>query len=177
MYVNPCWLSNTGKTMCRFPLENALMSSSLLLQQCFACLIHLLGWFVRREASGCTAAVLSRAIFSIYSKQQFAFLRSSHLALYQCISFASQWCIHTLVLIWPKFERNPISFYQRDQIFMWLQRQMLTSLSGTEILLLRSVKNSTNCKGLQLEVKIIPSWLKLISSVLFVFTNASWCLL
>ena len=52
----------------------------------------LLGWLVRWEVTGRTVA--SR----IYSKQHVAFLFSSYLAFYQCVSLASRWCIHSVVL-------------------------------------------------------------------------------
>ena len=49
-------------------------------------------------------------------------------------------------------------------------RHMLTSLSVDEILLLRYMNLSTNFRGLPLQVKIAPSFLKQMNSVFFSFT-------
>ena len=64
------------------------------------CLI-LLGWFVRSEVSGCTAAVLCSAANRIWSKQHVVFLCISHLAFSSGVLLVSMWCIHTVVLIQP----------------------------------------------------------------------------
>ena len=63
-----------------------LMSSSLLFQLCFTCLICLLDWFLRLEASGYTAAVLWGVAFRICSRQHVAFLYTSHLAFSICFA-------------------------------------------------------------------------------------------
>ena len=39
---------------------------------------------------------------------------------FSCISYESRWCIHTVVLTQPWLGRNLISFYQGDQISIWL---------------------------------------------------------
>ena len=75
----------------------SLMSPSLFFQQYSACL----GWFMRWEISGRTAAVLLGIASRICSKQYTAFLCSSHLAFSPCILLESRWCIHFFfTLLW-----------------------------------------------------------------------------
>ena len=54
--------------------------------------------------------------------------------------------------------------------FYAFAKGMLTSLSVDEILLPKYVNLSTNFRGLPLKVKIAPSHLKHMNSILFVFT-------
>ena len=83
-------------------------------------LFFLFGWLMRWVVSGCTAADLLAVASRSCSKQHLAFLHCSHLDFSPCILLVSIWCIHSVVLTQKKIERNPILFYQRDQISIWL---------------------------------------------------------
>ena len=125
-----------------------LMSSSLLLQQCPACLVHLtLMVFEMGGKWPYSDYCLGGAASSIYSKLHITFLCSSHQAFSLCILLASMWCIYTVVFTQPQLQRNPLLFYHIDQTSIWsitYQFQsmlslghILTSLSVDEILLPR----------------------------------------
>ena len=49
-------------------------------------------------------------------KQHATFLCSFHLAFSLCVLLASMWCILTIVRTQPQLGRNPVLFYQIDQI-------------------------------------------------------------
>ena len=64
------WSANIGESLCRSSLE---FSSA---QHFF---FPILGWFIRWEISGCTAAIMWLALSRICSKQRITFLFCSHL--------------------------------------------------------------------------------------------------
>ena len=85
--------------------STSLMSLSLLLQQCPACLVRLT-WIVfvmggRWPYSWCFVGCY-RLLFSS-----------------QAILLASKWCIHTAVSTWPPLGRNCVSIYQSGLISIW----------------------------------------------------------
>ena len=101
--------------------RTSLMSSSLLFQQCPACLVRLT-WMVFEM--GCKwpyswVFFLWNFISRICSKYLVAFLCGFHLAFSLCVSLACLWCIHTVVLTQPQLGRTPILFYRIDKISIW----------------------------------------------------------
>ena len=98
--------------------RTSLMSSTLLLQGCSACLFVLHGWFVRWEVSGRTSGIFSGAVSKHCSKQYTALLRSSHVAFFLSVSLKFMLCNRTIVLIRLQLGRIPFLFHQRDQISM-----------------------------------------------------------
>ena len=97
----------------------SLMSSSLLLQQCPACLVRLT-WIVfvmgdRWPYSWCFAGGATRT----YSILLAIFLCSCRLASSPAVLLASKWCIHTAVLTRPLPGRNCVSFYRSGLISIW----------------------------------------------------------
>ena len=68
-------------------------------------------------------------------------------------SFEFRWCSHTEVLIQLLIGKNPVLFFQRDQISIWsisvyaFPMHMLTSLSVDKILLPRNVNWYTHFSG------------------------------
>ena len=92
------------------------MSSSLLLQQCPVCLVHL-AWIVfvmrgRWPYSWCFVGVAART----YSILLATFLCNCCLASSPAVLLASKWCIHTAVSTRPLPERNCVSFYRSGLI-------------------------------------------------------------
>ena len=79
-------------------------------------LFTLLGWFARWEVSDHTTAILWSVTSRISLKLHIAFLCSSHQDFSLWVSLVSMRCIHTVVLAQPEVERNPILFYQINQI-------------------------------------------------------------
>ena len=96
----------------------SLMSLSLLLHKCSPCVVQ--GWFVRSGADSHTAAILWGIAPKIYTKQLTAFLCSSHQAFSLCVLLAFRWCIHIVVWTQQQLGRNPVLFYQINQISIWL---------------------------------------------------------
>ena len=91
--------------------RTSLMNSSLLLQQCTACLVCLtwmdLEMWGKWPYSCCFVGVLlPRSARSI--------LVQFHLAFSLCVLSASRWCIHRAVLTQPLIGRNPVLFYPVD---------------------------------------------------------------
>ena len=139
----------------------------------------LLGWFVRWEAGGWTAAVLWDVASRTCSKQHIAFLYRSHLPFSYCILLVSIWCIHTEVMTQQKLGRNPFFVFSERSDFHMITylskavhafaRCMLTLLSVDRILLPWYVYLSINFKGLPFRVEVFPSCLKHMNSVLFAF--------
>ena len=83
--VISCWSTNTGTLI----EECCLWVCPCFSNSALHVLFVLLGWFVRLEINGHTAAVLWGAASRICSKQPIAFLGSSHLAFSACILLAS----------------------------------------------------------------------------------------
>ena len=89
--------------------------------------------------------------------------------------FVSMWCIHTVVLTLPLLGRNPILFYQIDQISIWsielytFAWRIIISFLVDETLLLRHMNLLTYLKRYPLRVEIVPSHLKQMY-ILFAFT-------
>ena len=99
--------------------STSLMSSSLLLQQCSACLIRL-AWIVfvmvgRWPYSWCFVGVAART----YSVLLSTFVFNCRLASSPAVSLASKWCIHTAVSTRPLSGRNCVSFYRSRLISKW----------------------------------------------------------
>ena len=150
----------------------SLMSSSLLLQLCSACLVHLI-WMVLAMGSNwpcncCFMGYYFQDLFCI------TFLWSSHLIFSLYVLLASMWCICTVVLIQLLLGRNLILFYQINQTFIWLtvhtfSRHILIFFSVDEMLLLRCVNLSTNFREPPFRVRMSLFWLKHMSSVLSAF--------
>ena len=82
---------------------------------CISCTSYL-DVFLRWEVSGRTAVVSWGVASRICSLQLGAFLCSFHQAFSPYVLSASMWCIHTEVLIPLLHGRNPVFFYQIDQI-------------------------------------------------------------
>ena len=89
--------------------STSLMSSSLLLQPCPACLVCLT-WIIfvmwsRWPYSWCLAA-------RTYSILLATFLCNCRLASSPAVLLASKWCIHTAVSTRPQLRRNCVWFYR-----------------------------------------------------------------
>ena len=98
--------------------STSLMSSSLLLWQCPACLVHLI--LIVFVIGGHTAATLWGAVSRTCSILLAAFLCSSRQAYSPYILFVSIWCIHPAVSTWPLPGRNCTSFYWSGLNSIWL---------------------------------------------------------
>ena len=99
--------------------STSLMRSSLLLQQCPACLVRLT-WIVfvmggRWPYSWCFVGVTART----YSILLATFLCNCRLFSSRDILLASRWCIHTAVSTRLLPGRNCVSFYQSGLISVW----------------------------------------------------------
>ena len=99
--------------------STSLISSSLLLQQCPACLVRLT-WIVfviggRWPYSWYLWCVAAR----IYSLLLSTFLYNCCLVSSPDVSLASKWCIHTTVSTRPLPGRNCVSFYRSGLISIW----------------------------------------------------------
>ena len=105
MNVNFYWSDNTGVSMYRSPWKNV---SYLYFTNSDQHVVVLLGWFLRWEASGCTAAVLLSAAFMIFSKWYPSFLCSSHLTFSPSVLLKSRWCSHTIVPTWLQLGKNQL---------------------------------------------------------------------
>ena len=95
----------------------SLMSSSLLLQQCPACLVRLT-WIVfvmgaRWPYSWCLVGCCRQDLLLS------TFLCNCSLAFSPNVLLASKWCIHTAVSIRPLPGRNCVSFYRSGLISIW----------------------------------------------------------
>ena len=95
--------------------STSLMNSSLLLQQCPACLVHLT-WIVfmmggRWPYSWCFVGCCRQDLFNIAT-----FSCNCHLASSPVILLVFKWCIHTAVLTRPLSGRNCVSIYRSGLI-------------------------------------------------------------
>ena len=97
--------------------STSLMSSSLLLQQCTACLVRLTWIDLWWEASGRIVSALWGVATRTYSILLSTFLCNCRLASSPAILLASKCCIHTAVLTWLLPGRNCISFYFIGQVW------------------------------------------------------------
>ena len=100
-------------------MSTSLMSSSLLLQQCPACLVRLT-WIVfvmggRWPYIGALWGFAARN----YSILLSTFLCNCRLASSPAVLLASKWCIHTAVSTRPLPGRNCVSFYRSGLISLW----------------------------------------------------------
>ena len=91
-----------------------LTSTSLIIQQGPTYLLHLT--LMVSKWCGYTTAVLRTVASRICSRQNAAFLCSSHVAFYQHVFFASMWCIHLVMWIQPQLGRKKTCFILSDQI-------------------------------------------------------------
>ena len=113
-------LVNTGPSMCRDP-HAYLMSLSIPLQRYPAYLLRII-WMVYKIGDKwpycrcfveCYFQDVSRkTVVSFCSFPQVFFPPS--------VSLTSRWCIYWVLRTQPQLGRNPVLFYQRDQIFIWL---------------------------------------------------------
>ena len=151
-----------------------LMTSSLLLQQCLECLIRFTSMVWKMGGRWPYSCCFVENCFQD-SKQHTEFLRSSYLAFspsFFCMQVVHPYCSTdaNTATIWMKsrcvLSERSYNLLKAIHIFA---RCMLTSLSVDELLLPRYV-NWSNFRGFQLNVKMVPSSLKYINSVLFVFT-------
>ena len=156
------------------------MNFSLLLQQCPACLVHLI-WMVCEMRSKWTYISCFQYITSrVCSRQHAAFLCSSCLAFSLSVLLTSTWCNHTvdsrvdtarkkscfILLVRSDFQMIS-NMYIAFHAFI---RYIFTSISADEMLQPRYVNWSGNFRGLPLRVKMAPFYLKPKNSVLFAFT-------
>ena len=99
--------------------STSLVSSSLLLQQCPACLVRLT-WIVfvmggRWPFSWCLVSVAARTCSILLA----TFVCNCRLAPSPAILLASKWCIHTAVSTRPLPGRNCVSFYRSGLTSIW----------------------------------------------------------
>ena len=119
-----CMYVLAGRLVLARPYEGvhrstSLMSSSLLLQQCPACLVRLT-WIVflmggRWPYSWCFVGCYCQDLLILLA----SFLCSYRLASSTAVSLASKWCIHTAVSTWPLLGRNCVSFYRSGLTSIW----------------------------------------------------------
>ena len=99
--------------------STSLISSSLLLQPCPACLVRLtlivLWWEVGDRTVGALWGVSSRTC----SKLLAAFLCSCFQAFSPYVLLASMYCIHIAVSTRPLLGRNCVSFYRSGLTSIW----------------------------------------------------------
>ena len=99
--------------------STSLMSSSLLLQQCPACLFRLT-WIVSCwEAGGRIVVALWGVAARTCSMLLATFLCNWSLTSSPAVLLASKWCIHTAVSTRPQPGRNCVSFYRSGLISIW----------------------------------------------------------
>ena len=89
--------------------STSLMSSSLLLQQCPACLVHLTWIVFVMGVGGRIVGALWGVAARTCSILLITFLCNCHLASSQAVLLAFKLCIHTAVSTWPLPGRNCIS--------------------------------------------------------------------
>ena len=141
----------------------------------------LLGWFVRWEVSGWTAAVLTGGAFRICSKQHLAFL--CNLAFFFQVFHRSPG-VATIQLYWHSYNlehsrfilSKRSTFHVIDNMFIAVHTfsmYMLTSLSVDETLLPCYEKWSTSFRILPFNVEMAPSCLEHMNSVFFWSTRSS----
>ena len=104
LLVNHHWHVNVFAS-----IEERHTGSSLFLQRCLACLVHLTGMVFemggKRPYSCCYVRCSFQDLFGIAR----SFFCSSSIAFFSVLS-ASMWCIHTVVLRQPLLGRNSVSF-------------------------------------------------------------------
>ena len=100
--------------------STSLMSSSLLLQQCPACLVRLTRIVLWWEAGGRIVGALLGVAARTYSILLSTFLCNCRLASSPAVLLASKWCIHTAASTRLLFGRNCVSFYPSGLISIWL---------------------------------------------------------
>ena len=112
-----CWMYvRAGRLAFAWPYvgvhkSTSLMSSSLLLHQCPACLVRLT-WIVFEEAGGRTVGVLWGVAARTCSRLLAAFLCNCRLASSPAVLLESMWCIHIAVSMRPLPGRSCVSSYQ-----------------------------------------------------------------
>ena len=112
-----CMYVRAGRPAFSHPCEGvhkstSLMSSSLLLQQCPACLVRLTLIIFVTGGSGLTVAVLWGAVSRTCSILLAAFLCNCRQASSPYVLLASTWCIHIAVSILQLLGRNCASFHR-----------------------------------------------------------------
>ena len=113
MDINICWSTNTGVSMHKKIHWRMFFEYVLNFPAVPHVWLILLGWFARREVSGCTAAVLWSASSRICLKQLTASLCSSHLVFSPSLSSKSRWCDHTVVVTRLQLGRIPVFNHKR----------------------------------------------------------------
>ena len=94
--------------------STSLMSSSLLLQQCPACLVRLI-WIVFVMGVGDLWGVAARSCSILLA----TFFCNCRLASSPAVLLSSKWCTHTAVSIRPLPGRNCVSFYRSGLSSVW----------------------------------------------------------
>ena len=149
-----------------------LMSSSLLLQQCPACLFRLtwiVAWWVAGgRIIGALLGVAARTCLILLT----TFSCNCHLASSPAVSSASKQCIHAAVSTRQRLGRNCVSFYRLGLVSIWpiLYRYLSMSFSVDETLLPKYVNLSTSFREVPSSVEMWPAWLKHIYSVFCALT-------
>ena len=156
------------------------MNSSLLLQQCTACLVRLIRMVFEMEGKWLYSCCFSRfCVQDLFNIARSILVQS--LSCFFSMRFVSVHMVHLFssidtVAAWKKSRfilSDRSDFHIIDcqsivvHIFAWC---ILTSLSVDETLLPRFVNLSSNLKGPPLRVKMAPSRLKRMHSVSFAFT-------
>ena len=105
-------------------MSEFLREHRLLVRTYFSCytphvLYFLLGCFFRWEVFVRAAAILYSAASRICSKQLVSLLCSSHHIFSGWVSLTFRKCIDTVVWPQPQLGRNPVLWYQWDQISIW----------------------------------------------------------
>ena len=112
---------------------------------------------MRREVSGCTAAVLKDAVSKICLKQHIVFLRSSHLAFFMrfvCVNVVHPYSSNDTATAWKQFCLILLGLYMIDNLSVAVHAfsmSILASISVDKMLLPRYVNRSTNFRGLPLK--------------------------
>ena len=99
--------------------STSLMSSSLLLQQCSACLVRLTWIVFLIGGSGRIVGALWCVAARTYSILLSIFLCNCRLTSSPAVLWASKWSIHITVSTRPFPGRNCVSFYRSCLISIW----------------------------------------------------------
>ena len=118
-----CMYVLTGRPAFARPYEGvhrstSLTSSSLLLQQCPACLVRL-AWIVFVMGGRWPYSWWWGVAARTYSILLSTILCNCRLASSPAVLLASKWCIHTAVSTRPLPGRNCVSFYRSGLISIW----------------------------------------------------------
>ena len=168
MYVNVFWSVNTRVSMSGSPLEKVVHGFELTSPLVYVLFI-LLGWFMRWGQVAVQLlfcwVLLPRCVQNIFFSMSFMSIPVVYPYSSNDIATAGKklYFILSEKSGFHNIDNQSITFYAFTGC-------MLTSLTVDKIWLPSHMNWSTNFRSLSLKVEMAPSYLKLMNSILFVFT-------